>query len=157
MIIKEFAEIKLTSTKWLTAHFLKKLTVVIFCILFIPLILISLTFDLLGNLFSFIHKLLDNLFSVIYDLNKPFIIALFTTFGFRNGQIYLGDKYSRESVIKLKEVAKNNGIQCYIIEEMYRIEDGYFVRVIVSREIDLNLLKLIFNTTVKDNQLKNIF
>ena len=154
--IKQFIETIAIAIKWTIAHFIKKALIVMFCFLIIPMILLSMTFELLGNFFKLIHDLFEELFVILYDLNKPFIIALFKSMGFIYGQIYLGDTSNRVSLLKLKEIAKDNGIRCYIIDEMVRIEDSYYAKIIVPKDTDLNLLKLIFNTS-HNNKTPTIF
>jgi hypothetical protein len=144
--IKEFIETIVVIIRWSAAHFIKKISIIIICSIIIPMILLSITFELLSEFFRMIHDLLEHLFTVLHNLDKPFIITLFKFMGFSCGQIYLGNLFNHAGLLKLKQVAKENGIRCYVVEEMIRIEDAYYAKIIVPKETDLNLLKLIFNT-----------
>lgn len=112
----------------------------------------SVGFEIFAEFFHSVHKLLERVFSFMYDVNRPFVMALFKSMGFICGEIYLGNELNRAGVYKLKQVAKDNGIKCYVIDDMYRIENAYYIKVIVPRTTDLNLLKIIFapiNSNVK--------
>lgn len=150
MNTREFAHSKLICLLWFVAHLCKKLLVIFFFVLFVPLVLMSTIFDVMAGAFKLLHDLLENLFSIAYDFNLPFMLKFFKLFGFGEGDICLGTTFSRGSIIKLRQVAEENDIKCHIIQEMRCTETGsYYVKVITSKKTDLNLLKLIFNETTK--------